>query len=57
MSLLVVGLSHRTAPTNLLEAAAIPVDDIPKLLDDLLAGEQPGRQAPARDPRGRRADR
>jgi glutamyl-tRNA reductase len=40
MSLLVVGLSHRTAPTNLLEAAAIPVDDIPKLLDDLLAGEQ-----------------
>lgn len=40
MSLLVVGLSHRTAPTSLLEAAAIPVDDVPKLLDDLLAGEQ-----------------
>jgi glutamyl-tRNA reductase len=40
MSLLVVGLSHRTAPTSLLEAAAIPADDLPKLLDDLLAGEQ-----------------
>jgi glutamyl-tRNA reductase len=40
MSLLVVGLSHRTAPTSLLEAAAIPVDDVTKLLDDLLGGEQ-----------------
>ena len=40
MSLLAVGLSHRTAPTRLLEAAAIPTDDVPKLLHDLIGGEQ-----------------
>jgi glutamyl-tRNA reductase len=39
MSLLVVGLSHRTAPVSLLERAALGTDAVPKLLTDLVAGE------------------
>jgi glutamyl-tRNA reductase len=36
MSLLAVGLSHRTAPIELLERAAVGADDLPKLLDELI---------------------
>jgi glutamyl-tRNA reductase len=39
MSLLAVGLSHRTAPISVLERAAVGVDDLPKLLDELLDHE------------------
>ena len=38
MSVLVVGLSHRSAPVELLERAAVGVDEIPKLLDEMLRG-------------------
>ena len=38
MSVLVVGLSHKTAPVDLLERAAINPDHIPKALNDLQAG-------------------
>lgn len=40
MSLLVVGLSHRTAPVSLLERAALGLDAVAKLLTDLVGGEQ-----------------
>jgi glutamyl-tRNA reductase len=36
VSLLVVGLNHRTAPTSVLELAAVSGDDLPKVLDDLV---------------------
>jgi glutamyl-tRNA reductase len=36
MSLLAVGLSHRTAPIGLLERAAVGADDLPKLLHELI---------------------
>ncbi|HEY2723394.1 MAG TPA: glutamyl-tRNA reductase [Pseudonocardiaceae bacterium] len=36
MSLLVVGLSHRSAPVSVLERAAVPASDIDKVLGDLL---------------------
>ena len=39
MSLLVVGLSHRTAPVSLLERAAVGADQLPAMLDQLLRGE------------------
>lgn len=39
MSLLVVGLSHRTAPVSLLERTALGTDAVTKLLTDLVAGE------------------
>jgi glutamyl-tRNA reductase len=39
MTLLAVGLSHRTAPIGVLERAAVGVDDLPKLLDELLDHE------------------
>lgn len=39
MSVLVVGLSHRTAPVDLLERVAIAADDVPKALADLQAGQ------------------
>jgi glutamyl-tRNA reductase len=39
MSLLAVGLSHRTAPLAVLERAAVGADDVPKLLDELLGRE------------------
>jgi glutamyl-tRNA reductase len=39
MSLLAVGLSHHTAPMRVLERAAVGTDDVPKLLDELLASE------------------
>jgi len=39
MSLLVVGLNHRTAPTSVLERATVGPDDAEKLLHDLLQGE------------------
>jgi glutamyl-tRNA reductase len=39
MSLLAVGLSHRTAPLAVLERAAVGADDLPKLLDELLGYE------------------
>ena len=39
MSLLAVGLSHRTAPLAVLERAAVGADDVPKLLDELLSHE------------------
>ncbi|HEV2890911.1 MAG TPA: glutamyl-tRNA reductase [Frankiaceae bacterium] len=38
MSVLVVGLSHRSAPVELLERAAINADHVPKALHDLLQG-------------------
>jgi len=39
MSVLVVGLSHRSAPVEVLERAAVAVDEQPKLLDELLRGQ------------------
>jgi glutamyl-tRNA reductase len=39
MSVLVVGLSHRTAPVALLEAAAVAPDDLPKVLEELHRAE------------------
>ena len=39
MSALVVGLSHRTAPISVLERAAVPVDGLPKTLDELHRAE------------------
>jgi glutamyl-tRNA reductase len=39
MSLLVVGLSHRTAPVSLLERAAVGSDELPELLHELLRGD------------------
>ena len=42
MSVLVVGLSHRTAPVDLLERVALSSDAVAKLLDDLAAGEHVG---------------
>ncbi|MFJ2774835.1 glutamyl-tRNA reductase [Streptomyces sp. NPDC087300] len=39
MSLLVVGLSHRSAPVSVLERAALPADVQAKLLQDTLAAE------------------
>jgi glutamyl-tRNA reductase len=39
MSLLAIGLNHRTAPPELLERAAAGPQDVPKVLHDLLAGE------------------
>jgi glutamyl-tRNA reductase len=39
VSLLVVGLSHRTAPVSVLERAAVPVDDLRKTLDELHRAE------------------
>jgi glutamyl-tRNA reductase len=39
MSLLVVGLSHRTAPVSLLERAAVGADELPAILDELLRGD------------------
>ena len=38
MSVLVVGLSHRSAPVEVLERAAVAADEIPKLLDEMLRG-------------------
>jgi glutamyl-tRNA reductase len=39
MSVLVVGLSHRTAPVPVLERAAVPLDDLRKTLDELHRAE------------------
>ncbi|HEU5034908.1 MAG TPA: glutamyl-tRNA reductase [Mycobacteriales bacterium] len=39
MSVLVVGLSHRSATVDLLERTALPDDGVTKLLTDVLAGE------------------
>jgi glutamyl-tRNA reductase len=39
MSLLAIGLNHRSATPELLERAAVTPEDVPKVLDDLLAGE------------------
>jgi glutamyl-tRNA reductase len=39
MSVLVVGLSHRTAPVSLLERVAVPTDELPKALDELSRAE------------------
>ncbi|MDQ0992317.1 glutamyl-tRNA reductase [Streptomyces sp. V3I7] len=39
MSLLVVGLSHRSAPVSVLERAALCADDATKLLQDTVAAE------------------
>ena len=39
MSVLVVGLSHRTAPVTMLERAAVPADDLRKTLDELHRAE------------------
>ncbi|MEJ3652393.1 glutamyl-tRNA reductase [Actinomycetes bacterium KLBMP 9759] len=38
MSVLVVGLSHRSAPVDVLERAVVGADDVPKLLDELMRG-------------------
>jgi glutamyl-tRNA reductase len=39
MTVLVVGLSHRTAPVSVLERTAVPVDDLRKTLDELHRAE------------------
>ncbi len=39
MTLLVVGLSHRTAPVSILESATVAAVDVPKLLEEIVAGE------------------
>ncbi len=39
MSLLAIGLNHRSASPELLEQAAITPENVPKVLGDLLAGE------------------
>lgn len=39
MTVVVVGLSHRTAPVRVLERAAVPVDDLSKTLDELHRAE------------------
>ncbi|HKR49709.1 MAG TPA: glutamyl-tRNA reductase, partial [Pseudonocardiaceae bacterium] len=39
MSLLVVGLSHRSAPVGVLERVSVPVADASKVLADLLGRE------------------
>jgi glutamyl-tRNA reductase len=39
MSLLLVGVSHRTAEVPVLERVAVSAEDTPKVLDDLLTGE------------------
>ena len=38
MSVLVMGLSHRSASVEVLERAAVATDEIPKLLDEMLRG-------------------
>ena len=43
MSVLVVGISHRSAPVSLLERLALDGDDVTKLVSDVLAGEPPAR--------------
>lgn len=42
MSVLVVGLSHRTAPVGLLERVTLPPDAATKLLDDVVATDHAG---------------
>jgi glutamyl-tRNA reductase len=42
MTVLVVGLSHRSAPAELLERAAVGTDDVPKVLAELLAVDSIG---------------
>ncbi|MBV9315283.1 MAG: glutamyl-tRNA reductase [Pseudonocardia sp.] len=42
MSVLVVGLSHRSAPVEVLERAAVASEDVPKLLDELCRGGRVG---------------
>jgi glutamyl-tRNA reductase len=39
MSLLVVGMSHRTAPVSLLERAAVGADELPDVLHELLRSD------------------
>jgi len=39
VSVVVVGLSHRTAPVSVLESASVPVDDLGKALDELHRAE------------------
>jgi glutamyl-tRNA reductase len=39
VSLLAIGLNHRSASPDLLERAAVSPEDVPKVLHDLLAGE------------------
>ena len=39
MTVLVVGLSHRSAPVDVLERAAVAATDVPKLLSEMLRGE------------------
>jgi len=39
MTVLVVGLSHRSAPVQVLERAAVGATEVPKLLEELLRGQ------------------
>ena len=39
MTVLVVGLSHRSAPVDVLERAAVAASDVPKLVSEMLRGE------------------
>ena len=39
MTVLVVGLSHRSAPVDVLERAAVAASDVPKLVAEMLRGE------------------
>ncbi len=39
MTVLVVGLSHRSAPVDVLERAAVGGDDVPKLVNEMLGAE------------------
>ena len=47
MTLLAVGLSHRTAPVPLLEKAAVPADQVGKVLDELLSADLAAQAATA----------
>jgi glutamyl-tRNA reductase len=42
MSILVVGLSHRSAPVDLLERVSLSADAAAKLIDDIVSGEHAG---------------
>ena len=47
MTLLAVGLSHRTAPVRLLEKAAVPAGEVGKVLDELLSADLAAQAATA----------
>lgn len=52
MTLLAVGLSHRTASVPLLERAAVPADELGKVLEELLSADLAAQAATAELPAG-----